>query len=98
MFRVLSSLIVCLAVCVGLGCRRSASPEVEAEEDEGPAEVAFAPAKNADLASKEERALLVRDNTRFALDLHARLPRDGNLISSPFAVSTVLALAQAGAR
>ncbi|MBN2560982.1 MAG: serpin family protein [Phycisphaerae bacterium] len=42
---------------------------------------------------------VVKGNSAFALDLHARLKKeDGNLIFSPYSISTALAMTYAGAR
>jgi serpin B len=86
------------ASCVGLvfalllaACSRRSNDMVE--EENSP----FQKPPNAEKASREDRAALARDNTRFALDLHRKLPREGNLVTSPFAVSTVLAMTLAGA-
>ena len=47
----------------------------------------------------EARAALVAGNTEFALDLYARLrTEEGNLILSPYSISTALAMTYAGAR
>jgi serpin B len=91
MKRFLPWLALCILVVAGIiGYRQFFAPGA----DESPV---IAPA-NAGQASEEDYRALVRDNTRFALDLHARLPRDGNLVTSPFAVSSVLAMLSAGAR
>ena len=56
-------------------------------------EVAFAGPEN------EDRAALVAGNTEFALDLYAQLRAEhGNLILSPYSISTALAMTYAGAR
>jgi len=48
---------------------------------------------------KEDHAALVGANTEFALDLYGRLrAQDGNLILSPYSISTALAMTYAGAR
>jgi serpin B len=99
MKRFFPSLIFCLfVVIVPLGCRRSAVPVPDEPDPVDEKPVAFRAPPNAGEAPEEDYRTLVRDNTRFALDLHARLPRDGNLVTSPFAVSSVLAMLSAGAR
>jgi serpin B len=45
-----------------------------------------------------EETPLGRTQGRFAFDLHARLPKDGNLFHSPYSVSTALLMTLAGAR
>lgn len=53
---------------------------------------------NADLATPEDKAAVVRDNNQFALDLCGRLDKKGNLFFSPAGISTALAMTYAGAR
>ena len=48
-------------------------------------------------AASPDRALLVRGNTAFALDLYRRQPA-GNVFFSPYSISTAMAMAGAGAR
>ena len=56
-------------------------------------EIAFAGPEN------EDQAALVAGNTEFALDLYAQLrANDGNLILSPYSISTALGMTYAGAR
>jgi serpin B len=78
-----------------LGCSRRGPAPGDPEVEDVPG---FKEPANAAKAGREERRTLARDNSSFALDLHRRLPREGNLVTSPFAVSTVLAMALAGAR
>src|SRR4051812_6671456 len=73
---------------IPLACSRTAKPK--ALEFDKPA--------NADDANAAECATLATDNTRFAFDLFRQLPREGNLVVSPFAVSCVTSMALAGAR
>lgn len=48
--------------------------------------------------SKEVLHALAKDNNAFALDLYHSLPREENLIFSPFSISLALAMTYAGAR
>jgi serpin B len=49
--------------------------------------------------ARRDRPELVKGNTAFALALHARLrERGGNVVASPYSVSTALAMTAAGAR
>ncbi len=95
--------LACPVLLVGiglvmLGCSRTA--EKPAAADLPPAQAAFVkwaqerpPADPADL--KE----LVDGNNRFAFDLYARLSqKPGNIIFSPYSISTALAMTYGGAR
>jgi serpin B len=53
---------------------------------------------NADLATPEDKAAVVRDNNQFALDLFGRLDKKDNLFFAPAGISTALAMTYAGAR
>jgi serpin B len=56
-------------------------------------------AGSAESATKFQRYTLAKDNTRFALSLYDHLRKqDGNLIFSPFSISTALGMTYAGAR
>jgi serpin B len=49
--------------------------------------------------AKKDRPALVEGNTRFACDLYARLRESaGNVVYSPYSISTALAMTRAGAR
>ncbi|WP_437766040.1 serpin family protein [Sorangium sp. So ce281] len=51
------------------------------------------------VVSEEDRVLLARNNASFALDLGRVLPSEnGNLVYSPYSISTALAMTYAGAR
>ncbi|WP_437586102.1 serpin family protein [Sorangium sp. So ce1000] len=51
------------------------------------------------VVSEEDQALLTRDNASFALDLGRTLPSSsGNVVYSPYSISTALAMTYAGAR
>jgi serpin B len=78
-------------------------PRAEAEPaapEPPPAAPAPAPARAADPGrAKKDRPALVEGNTRFACDLYARLRQsDGNVVYSPYSISTALAMTRAGAR
>jgi serpin B len=88
-FITVSSVGLVFAVLLA-GCSRRSADRVEETSP-------FEKPRNAKKASGEDRAALARDNMRFALDLHRQLPRDGNLVTSPFAVSSVLSMCLAGA-
>jgi serpin B len=48
---------------------------------------------------KEDRPALVEGNTQFAFDLYAKLRQaEGNVVYSPYSISTALAMTRAGAR
>lgn len=53
---------------------------------------------NADLATPEDKAAVVRDNNQFALDLFGRLDKKDNQFFAPAGISTALAMTYAGAR
>jgi serpin B len=89
-FIAVSSVGLVFAVLLA-GCSRRSDERVEETSP-------FQKPRNAEKASGEDRTALARDNTRFALDLHRQLHPDGNLVTSPFAVSTVLAMSLAGAQ
>jgi serpin B len=59
-----------------------------------------APAEDAPVArALEDRPALVEGNTRFAFDLFAQLRRsEGNVVCSPYSISTALAMTRGGAR
>jgi serpin B len=86
-----SSLGLVFALLIA-GCSRPA-----ADVDRETSFTSFEKPRNAEKATPEDRAALARDNTAFAFDLHRQLPRDGNLITSPFAISTVLSMCLIGA-
>src|SRR6266508_1702510 len=48
--------------------------------------------------AEDDLHTLVDGNNTFALDLYQSLPRDGNLVYSPFSISLALAMTRAGAR
>ncbi|WP_437989673.1 serpin family protein [Sorangium sp. So ce145] len=51
------------------------------------------------VVSEEDRVLLARNNASFALDLGRAIPSEnGNLVYSPYSISTALAMTYAGAR
>ncbi len=59
--------------------------------------VAALPATAAE-PNKADRTALVQGNTKFALDLYARLKaKDGNLFLSPYSISSALAMTSGGA-
>ena len=61
-------------------------------------EAELVPNNNATVA-EADRSALVQGNTRFGLDLYARLSRaPGNTFLSPFSISTALAMTASGAR
>ena len=69
-------------VVVGLSLLLSLSPAV----------------RGAEVPMPTERAALVRGNTKFALELYARLrTNEGNLFVSPYSISSALAMTYAGA-
>ena len=81
-FAVLSALLI------GLGCSRPGQPEDE-PEDIPPIEV-----------PPEDLKALVEGNNRFAIDLYKQVAAktDGNIILSPYSISSALAMTYAGAR
>jgi serpin B len=98
------SAVALLAVGAGwLWARAQAQP---AQPGPQPASVRPAPAEDAPQAkaqgparAREDRPALVEGNTRFAFDLFARLRQsDGNVVYSPYSISTALAMTRAGAR
>jgi serpin B len=74
-------------------------PQPAAEPPPAPADdPARAKADDPDRA-KKDRPALVEGNTRFACDLYARLRQsEGNVVYSPYSLSTALAMTRAGAR
>jgi serpin B len=93
MFRIVAWSSVGLAFALVVGCSRRGPSEAALEDAP-----AFREPANAVKADSKDTTTLAGDNTRFALDLHRRLGRTGNLVASPFAVSTVLGMSLAGAR
>jgi serine protease inhibitor len=85
------------AALAAIGCSRTA-PVVEPAPEviTFPTVKVVAPAKE---AAPADLAILVKGNTDFALDLHRKLAaRGGNLVFSPYSISTALVMTYAGAR
>jgi serpin B len=87
----LAAVVVGLAFGVGVGVARAGGPEPQEGREKGGGVVSTA-------TDKAEKAV-VAGNTRFALDLYARLRAgQGNLFFSPYSLSTALAMTGVGAR
>ncbi len=88
---VLAGMAVLAAGCV----RGTARPPVETK----PGETAATPTVKRAPASETDIAGVVEGDNAFAFDLYARLKaEEGNLIFSPYSISTALAMTYAGAR
>lgn len=90
------SLTLSLLVLAALGC--TSKPITE---DKSMTDVAVAPPvkpANADQATPEDKAAVVRGGNQFALDLLGRLDPKANVFFSPASISTALAMTYAGAR
>jgi serpin B len=91
-FLVLTVLSVTLPVLflTVLGCVSRVITEIEISPAVKPA--------NADLATPEDKAAVVRDSNQFALELFGKLDKKDNLFFSPTGISTALAMTYSGAR
>ena len=88
-------LFMSLAALFSMGCRKTAdsaanppNPPSDADQDDGPPGVA-----------SPDVLALAQGNNEFAFDLYARLAKkDGNVVFSPYSISSALAMTYAGAR
>lgn len=86
----LLSLALSLLVLTVLGCTSKPIADVAVPPPVKPA--------NADRATPQDKAAVVRDSNQFAFDLLGKLDKDDNLFFSPASISTALAMTYAGAR
>ncbi len=93
-----------IAAVIAVGCGEdSAAPggaqEAEQEKPSGVMAPPAAPKMERAEASEADVAEAVKGNNAFALDLYAKLRgKEGNLVFSPYSISTALAMTYAGAR
>jgi serpin B len=85
----LLSLTIPLLMLVILGCTGKPTNEVVVPPLVKPA--------NADQATPQDKAAVVRGSNQFALDLLGRLDKESNLFFSPASIATALAMAYTGA-
>lgn len=90
MERLLLALGSTFLLLAAVGCTNNPTTDVAVTTPVKPA--------NADRATSEDKATVVKGGNRFALDLLARLDKTDNLFFSPASISTALAMTYAGAR
>ena len=95
--------VLAVVAIMAIGCGEDAddetTPPATVTEPDAPALPARPPAVERVPSSKADVARVVEGNSAFAFDLYGRLKSEkGNLIFSPYSISTALAMTYAGAR